>query len=354
MSGAPSLDEGTADNVVTHSRTWSQGGDPRLAVVVSSYRRPQLLPGLVAALEGQTLDRSEFEVVLVDNGSADHTWSYLESLAARSPLRLLVARLPVNRGPAGGRNHGVGLVRAPVVVFTDDDCLPAPGWLEAMTTAFARGADVVQGEVRAEPGGAATLGPWGHTIWVLAPTPFFEACNVAYRRAAFVDAGGFDESDPVMPQASGRGGGEDACLGWRVQERGGQAVFAAEAGVYHRCIPGTFRHWLSEQRYLSSFPALARRSPIVAEDFWGGLFLSRQTAAFDLAVLSAAAATTTRRPALFLGAVPWVAARWPEARRRSHGDRVVGLFCLGQLAISDLVGLASLVEGSVRHRRPVL
>src|SRR3546814_17797987 len=40
------------------------------------------------------------------------------------------------------------------------------GWLRNVRTAFAGGADVVQGAVHADPAGVDSMGPWDHTIWV--------------------------------------------------------------------------------------------------------------------------------------------------------------------------------------------
>jgi hypothetical protein len=262
-------------------------------------------------------------------------------------------RLPANRGPAPGRNAGVAASRAPLVAITDDDCLPTPGWLRGIRAAFAGGAEVVQGAVRADPSTVDRMGPWDHTIWVSPPTPFFETCNVAYRRTAFDRAGGFDEDDPLLHPPSGRAFGEDACLAWEVQRTGGRAAFAADAVVHHRCIPSTYERWLADQRELVGFPGLARRSPLVARMFVGGVFLSRRSACFDLAVGGVTAAVLLRRPWPALLTLPWARMRWADAVRVGRSRRAAPAL-LARLAWSDAVALGSLVRGSVRHRRLVL
>jgi GT2 family glycosyltransferase len=336
------------------SPTWDSGPTPRIAAVVSSYRRPEFLADLVDALSAQSLPTQDYEIVIVDNGSGDTTWDVLRQLVSATPARLAVTTLAENRGPGGGRNHGASFVRAPYLAITDDDCLPSPGWLAAMLVALESGHDVVQGQVQADPATADRAGPWDHTKWIGRPTPFFETCNVAYRASSFAKVGGFDEHDALTAQIGGRAFGEDALLAWRVQEAGGQAQFCPESLVYHRNISASYRDWLHGQRNLVGFPGLGNRSPLVAEWFWHRYFLAEETALFDLAAASVVAAILTRRLWLLAGVLPWLRVRWPEARAKAGGKRDVSVVRLVQLAISDGVSLASLVEGSVRHRRVLL
>jgi hypothetical protein len=67
--------------------------------------------------------------------------------------------------------------------------------------------------------------------------------------------------------------------------------------------------------------------------------------------LAVLATLATRRPALLLGTVPWMRRVLPVARFRTGRPLA---FRLAQEAVADAVGLASLLEGSVRHRRLVL
>jgi glycosyltransferase involved in cell wall biosynthesis len=335
------------------SAAWDAPGSPRIAAVVSTYRRPQFLPGLIDTLANQTLAYEQYEVIVVDNGSGDATWDVLADLVSSTPLRLAVVSLPANRGPGGGRNAGLALVSAPVVAITDDDCLASPGWLSAMLDAVDGGAGLVQGEVRADPA-ATTTGPWDHVKWITEPTPFFETCNVAYRMDLVRQLGGFDEHDALTAQVSGRAFGEDALLGSRLIGSGAQSVFCRHSVIYHRVIPADFTQYLRDQRNLVGFPGLGVRSPQVAKWFWHRYFLSKQTAAFDVAVLGALTMAATKKRWPLLAAVPWLWHRVPEARHLAGPHRWRTPQRLGQLAVGDAVSLASLIEGSVKHRRVVL
>lgn len=323
-------------------------------MVVPTHRRSDYLPELLAALGAQDLPADRFEVIIVDDASGDATWSRLTTAAVTTHLRLAVARNARNRGPAATRNLGVALSRAPFLAFTDDDCLPTPGWLSGLLPVLQDGATAVQGRVCPPDDDWATAGPWDHTIWVNRPSPFFETANVGYPRDRFVAVGGFDDGDPLLTPEQGRGFGEDAELAWRVLRDGGRRAFAEDAVVHHRVVPGDFRGWLTAHRHLVGFPGLARRSPIFADWLKGGVFLSRKSAAFDLAVVSALVALAGRRGWPLAGVLPWGWIRGHDAVRFARGDRRRAATLLAQLGVTDLVTLASLLEGSLRHRRLML
>jgi glycosyltransferase involved in cell wall biosynthesis len=329
--------------------------EPEVAVVVATHRRPAFLPGLVAALAAQDLGADRFEVVVVDDASGDDTWPTLERLASSTPLRLRPVRLDANAGPATARHVGVGTTGAPIIAFTDDDCLPQPGWLSALLAPFADpGVEVVQGRTEAAPDERPGQGPWDHTLWVTGPTPWFETCNIAYRRRAYERVGGFDLDDPVLNPRGGSHFGEDVDLGARVLASGGRRAFTERAVVHHRVLPGDWRSWLAARRRLADFPALARRSAVVRAALWRGVFLDASTAAFDLAVAGAALGAVRRRPWPLLLALPWARLRWRSARRWSGGGPVATGRLAGRLAAGDAVALAALLRGSVRHRRLLL
>lgn len=343
-----------ATGEVRHSATWSDASTPQVAVVVPTHGRMHYLDELFDALEAQALPPEDFEVVVVDDASADDTWKVLVARAEASPCRVLVARNQRNRGPAATRNRAVALSRAPWLAFTDDDCLPDPAWLPSLLAALQAGAAVVQGRVVPPSDDWATAGPWDHTIWVRRPSPFFETCNVGYARDRFLAVGGFDEADTLLTPEEGRGFGEDADLAWRVLREGGSRGFAPDALVHHRVVPGDFRRWLRGQRHTVGFPGLARRSPLFAAWLRGRVFLSRQSATFDLAVVATLAAVAGRTPWPLLGTLPWGWVRSHDAVRATRGDRRRAPMVMAQLGVADLVTLVSLLEGSVRHRRLVL
>jgi glycosyltransferase involved in cell wall biosynthesis len=282
-------------------------------------------------LEG-VLAQPADEVVVVDNGSTDGTWEYLQSV---DDARLRVVQ---DRGSLGRiRNLAVELATSDVVAFTDSDCHPLPGWLEAGVAALTEGVGVVQGRtVPAEP----VTEPWSATQDISAATGLFEACNVFYRREALLATPGFDGAIGFF--------GEDTAAGWAVQRAGWRDAWAPEAVVEHVVTTPGFRWHLHRAGYYENWPALIKAFPEKRELFWHKAFLRRRSAETDAAVLGVAAAVVAVSPLPLLGALPFL---W---RNRPRGANRGALVHSASGALFDLAVGAALVRGSIKHRTPVL
>ncbi len=125
-------DHATARAISTgaSARNGQRAGTPRISVVVCTHNGERVLPGVLAKLALQSLPASEFEVIVVDDGSTDRTAELADAAGAR------LVRLEENAGLAAARNAGVSAARAPLVAFTDDDCEPDEGWLSTLLDAF--------------------------------------------------------------------------------------------------------------------------------------------------------------------------------------------------------------------------
>jgi cellulose synthase/poly-beta-1,6-N-acetylglucosamine synthase-like glycosyltransferase len=280
------------------------------------------------------------EVIVVDDGSSDTTAAVARSVSTQ----IRVVSQPA-AGPAPARNRGAAEASAPVLAFTDADCFPAPGWLEAGLAAI-EGADLVQGAVAPDP--EAPRHPVDRTVWVVQESGLYETANLFVRRDAFERLGGFED---WLDPGRGKPLAEDFWFGWRLRRAGGSTRFCAEALVHHAVFPSSVGARVREQLRLRHFPAMAAKVPELREAmFHRRVFLSRDTARFDLAVAGAAAAAACRSPLPLLAAAPYVrttlraAAGW-----RSRAPEVVAATVLG-----DAAGLLSLLAGGVRARSPVL
>jgi glycosyltransferase involved in cell wall biosynthesis len=316
----------------------SYGAHPTVTVVVPTYARAQLLGRLVEALEKQTIPVDRFEVVIVDNASPDDTSTRLEQLAESSPLRIRHLIEP-KRGPAATRNAGWRLSRAPIVAFIDDDCVPEPGWLAAGVEAMSADerTGVVQGTVRKPED--APLGDW--TLWryVAGKTPYFEGCNIFYRREALEQAGGFDEEIGNY--------GEDAALGWSVVDAGWGRGYAEAAVAYHDVEERGVRYHVKTGLLEHNVARIAKLHPeFRREAFWRPWAYRRENAAFTVAIAGLVLSRWHRAALLLI--VPYVRLRLPPA---GHPRRL--RFFL-ETALVDAAQFAGMRRGTLRHRIFVL
>jgi GT2 family glycosyltransferase len=180
---------------------------PRISVVVPTRGRPELLRECAAALEAQTVP---VEIVAVED---------LEG-----------------RGPAWARNEGVRRARGEIVCFTDDDCRPSPGWVEALVApVFSGVGQVSTGPVLIGRGATAADRAWEAIVSYLqlqagaagtASSRFVVTANLAACRA-LLERLPFDESFPAAA-------GEDRDWGERAARAGAAAQFVPSAIVIHR------------------------------------------------------------------------------------------------------------------------
>jgi cellulose synthase/poly-beta-1,6-N-acetylglucosamine synthase-like glycosyltransferase len=311
-------------------------------VVIPTHRRPDRCRRLLEALARQSLPASEFEVIVVDDASGDETGAVLAAMAKEVPYRLRTMTMAVNSGPAPARNAGWSLALTPLVAFVDDDCVPAPDWLEAGLRAFEAGeaVGVVQGPT-VPPGDydGAKWPRWHHCQDIRSPSPFFEACNVFYRRVALADVGGFDEAIGWW--------GEDTALGWGVLGRGWKKAWSDDAVVTHDVTVRGWRWRFQMALYERHMVELAARYPqFRAEAFWRPWAFQRRNALFALAVIGAALSLRWRPAGALVLPYLWKTRQSPgDALMLIHWAEVIGV---------DAASTVGHLGGSLKARIVVL
>ncbi len=100
-----------------------------VSVVIPTHGRHASLSRCLAGLAAQTLPREMFEVIVSDDGSATPVAPAVEPFADRMTVSIVRRS---RAGPAAARNEGARQARGRLLAFTDDDCVPAPTWLESL------------------------------------------------------------------------------------------------------------------------------------------------------------------------------------------------------------------------------
>ena len=207
--------------------------DIHVSVIISTHNRSASLPALLTCLEKQSLPKTSYEVVLVDDGSTDGTAQLLADYCRTAPLNITVVTAE-EEGAPGARNTGVAHAKGTIIAFTDDDCLPCEDWLEHGLPYFSTDSVVgVEGAIAPSASIAPPPSQYDHTPAILSrPSVVMgRTANMFYRRAVLDAIGGFDPCF-VMPFGPKRSCREDTDLAWRALQHG-DIPFAADALVLH-------------------------------------------------------------------------------------------------------------------------
>lgn len=171
--------------------------------------------GDLAALE----PRFQYEVIVTDDGTVSTAEGLIRE---RFPWAKWVEG--PHRGPAANRNYGASLAAGDWILFVDDDCVPAAGWLQAYALAIASFPASAVFEGRTLPDGRQVradqecpINLEGGRLW---------SCNLAIKRSLFFELGGFDENFPLA-------GMEDMDLQRRLTQAGTTVTFVPDAEAWH-------------------------------------------------------------------------------------------------------------------------
>jgi glycosyltransferase involved in cell wall biosynthesis len=207
---------------------------PDVSVIIPGFGRAAALADCLKALAQQTISSERFEVIVCDDGSAAPLATALQpTLETLRGLRVSLVRQP-NSGPAAARNRAADAARGKYLAFTDDDCRPAPDWLEKLLQRFAANPNVLIGG-----GMCATSTSDAYARATQAIMSFvysdqaqhsgmllFSTSNLAMPARAFRDLGGFSTSFR-------RAAGEDYDLCARWYHEGREMTYLADALVVH-------------------------------------------------------------------------------------------------------------------------
>lgn len=199
----------------------------RYSIIVPAYQEAAKIAECVGSVATQTVDRSEYEIIVVDDASTDGTAAAAKAAGADRVLTI------EHGGPSAARNAGLAVASGDIVLFTDADCVAARDWLETMLQPLAEPATVgVKGVYRTRQ---TALIPRlvqlefemrYERMAVLSEIDFIDTYAAAYRREILKEEGGFSTDYPVASA-------EDVDLSFRLACKGYRLVFAPHASVWH-------------------------------------------------------------------------------------------------------------------------
>lgn len=300
-----------------------------VTVIIPTYNGAARVGNCLNALLHQVPTRS-LEILVVDDGSTDNTSDVVRQFPG---VRLLAQ---ANAGPAAARNRGAMEAQGEFILFTDDDCVPAPEWVDSMLAPF-HDPDVVGAKGAYRTRQKSVIARFVQIEYedryrLMSSVPlidFIDTYSASFRRDRFIEMTGYDTSFPVACA-------EDIELSYRMSARGWKMKFAPRALVYHT-HPDTLSKYLKKKYKFAFWRVLAvRKNPSKGiKDSHTPQLMKLQLMLAPLLFLGLFLDVTVRPriPAVLVVIGGFLLSTIPFAVRATKKDRVVGLFSPVLLAL---------------------
>lgn len=226
---------------------------PEISVVIPTYNRRELIVEAIESVLAQTY--SDFEIIVVDDGSTDDTAERLRPYMNR--VQYVVQR---NRGVAAARNAGIQLAQGEFICFLDSDDLWEPVKLEAQLR-FTRdhpeygliSTEIMGFDAERKSAGQSKAKMYeirnGMVLEHLLFGNWIQTSTVMLRRSCLDEVGWFDEDVGQF--------GEDWLLWMRVASRF-PVYFLPEPLVSYRFHPGQLTQYHTEEQFRSLMRCLQK------------------------------------------------------------------------------------------------
>ncbi|MHB1426120.1 MAG: glycosyltransferase family 2 protein [Gemmataceae bacterium] len=234
---------------------------PRISAILCTHNRADYLERALKSLAEQALPPEQFEVVVVDNASTDRTAEvsreWIERLSHFHYVR--EDRL----GLSQARNRGIAASRAPYLAYLDDDTRADRDWLKQLLHTFEVSESppaCIGGRVWLdwETGAPAWLPARYYSLYtfvdygteerLLGEHEYLVGANLAFRRDALVELGGFDTN--LGRKGSMLLSGEESAIVNRLRQRGLPVYYCGSAVVWHAVPPARRRRlWLWKRMF---------------------------------------------------------------------------------------------------------
>lgn len=313
------------------------------SIIIPTFNGASRIGKCLEALLQQTTE-GKIEIIVVNDGSTDNT---ADIVGGYPKVRLLNQS---NAGPAAARNLGAMEAKGEIVLFTDDDCVPAAGWLEAMIQPF-RDPNVVglKGVYRTQQTSVVArfvqieYEDKYRKMRRLPSIDFVDTYSAGFRRNRFLELNGYDASFPLACA-------EDVELSYRMSARGWIMKFVPNAIVYHT-HPDKLSSYLKKKYKFAFWRVLA-----VYKNPGKALNDSHTPQVMKLQLLFAPALVLVIVHDLLLWSrFPWSVAvlavffvsSLPFSWRAFRSDRLVGVLSLALLAPRACAQLLGVIGGVI-------
>lgn len=261
----------------------------RIAAVICTYNRYDVLGHAIESLRQQTLPKDDYEIIVVDNlpGTKDFERNS-KKFDSKDNIRYVAEPIA---GLSSARNRGLAECHSDIIAFMDDDAIAEDTWLAEILAAFqifGDAAGIVGGRVRPiwevpRPSwledsmlGHLSVVDWGgDKARIAQPDEWFAGTNISYRSTLLRQHGGFTLGLGRNGQTASLLGNEEIAVTNYIRDAGYLAIYAPSASVEHlvpaaRLDRGWFRKRAAWQA-VSDFLMQDHAAEANSAEAWGGV-----------------------------------------------------------------------------------
>lgn len=252
--------------------------NPLLSIIIPTHNSEFTIKRCLDSLISQSIQREQFEIIVVDDGSKDKTIQMVKECKIDN----VIVTEPCFQGKA--RNIGVSNAKGEFLAFIDSDCVAKKDWIKAIVNELEK-LDAVTGPI--ENGNHQSKVAWAEYLiefggWdehrPRSQVRFLPGCNQAYKKSAFEKTDGFEET----PSS------EDVLFGESLRKAGITPQFSPTVRIEHLCRTEK-KKVLKNMKLLGKYSSKARKhSPSMAysslmgsQKLIGFLFVGKLFKTFD-------------------------------------------------------------------------
>lgn len=180
---------------------------PKISVIICTYNREKFLPISLSALTKQTLNRNDYEIIIINNNSTDNTEAISKKLIEEHKDFCVKYFIETTKGLSAARNRGIKEATSDLIAFIDDDAEVTENYLKVAIEFFQQHpeVDALGGKITPvyesgkEPDwlskymwGLVTKADYGNKIreYPISKSPY--GCNMAFRKKVLYEVGLFN------------------------------------------------------------------------------------------------------------------------------------------------------------------
>jgi glycosyltransferase involved in cell wall biosynthesis len=212
----------------------------KISVVICTYNRDQFIGDALKSLSEQLLPPTDFEIVIVNNNSSDHTEKISLNFIKNNPQLDCKYVVETNQGLSFARNRGIKEAKYEIITYIDDDAFTKPDFLEKIYTYFNAhptiagiGGKVIPRYENEEPKwmnkflyGFVTKVDHGEVIHKFSGNKYPAGCNMSYRKNLLIQCGGFNNN--LKWRA------DDKYIYFEIIKLNNQVIYLPQAAVEHQ------------------------------------------------------------------------------------------------------------------------